>query len=145
MRMQMTRARRPRRRRGATAAELALILPLLVTVVLGCVDFGRFLYYYVGVVNSARAAAAYAIMNNYASSTQSTWTTGVNAAGGAEMNGMTGYDSTKLTITIVSARDANGLYRATVTASYPFKTIAQWPSVPKSMTMTKTVVMRSVR
>ena len=38
-----------RRRRGAAAAELAILLPVLVTIVLGCVDFGRFVYNYIAV------------------------------------------------------------------------------------------------
>jgi Flp pilus assembly protein TadG len=50
--------RSPRRRRGAAAAELAMILPLMLILVLGCVDFGRFAYSYIAVTNAARAGAA---------------------------------------------------------------------------------------
>jgi Flp pilus assembly protein TadG len=44
-----------RSRRGAAAVEFALILPLLVTLVLACVDFGQFAYNYIAVTNAARA------------------------------------------------------------------------------------------
>jgi Flp pilus assembly protein TadG len=43
------------RRRGASATELAIILPLFITIVLSCVDFGRFAYTYIAVSNAARA------------------------------------------------------------------------------------------
>src|SRR5262245_51604636 len=58
-----TQVRGTRRRRGASATELAVILPLFITIVLGCVDFGRFAYTYIAVSNAARAAAAWEMMN----------------------------------------------------------------------------------
>ena len=42
-----------RRRRAASAAEFAIILPVLMMIVLGFIDFGRFAYHY---VRSAEAA-----------------------------------------------------------------------------------------
>ena len=47
-----------RHRRGVTAVEFALILPLLMTIVLGCVDYGRFAYDYIAVTNAARAGTS---------------------------------------------------------------------------------------
>src|SRR5437868_5776563 len=52
-------------RGGAAATELALVLPLLILLALGCVDFGRYAYYSIAVQNAARTAAEYAIMNPY--------------------------------------------------------------------------------
>ena len=141
-----SRAARLRRRRGASAAELALILPLFLTIVLGCVEFGRFLYYYVGVVNAARAGAAYGIMNNYSSATKSKWTTNADATGQAEMTGMTGLDSTQLTVSVSSVLNAStGNNTVTSTATYKFKTITKWPFIPNTVTMTQSVQMRAIR
>src|SRR5437899_8835587 len=78
------------RRRAGAAAELAFILPLLVTLVLGAVDFGRCAYYYIAVTNAARAGAQYAIMNNYTASTQSAWQTNVKQAITDEMSQQVG-------------------------------------------------------
>src|SRR5437773_2610791 len=65
----------PRPDRPAVAAvELAVLLPVLATIVLACVDLGRFAYNYIAVINSARAGAAYGMMNNYTASTLATWT-----------------------------------------------------------------------
>src|SRR2546423_13511130 len=46
-------------RHAVAAVELAVLLPVLTTIVLGCVDFGRFAYNYIAVTNAARAGAAY--------------------------------------------------------------------------------------
>jgi Flp pilus assembly protein TadG len=56
---------------GQNMAELALLLPLLLTLVLGTLDIGRSFYTYVSLTNAAREAARYgALHNTAASSTQ---------------------------------------------------------------------------
>jgi Flp pilus assembly protein TadG len=142
--------RRRRLRRGAAAAELALILPVLVTLVLGCVDFGRYAYTYIAVTNAARAGAAYAMMNNYTSSTLSTWQTGVTTAAKQEMTGQTGYNSANLTVsTPVVTVESSGLRRVQVTVSYPFQTVVTWSwsglNIPHNLTLQKTIVVRLIR
>ena len=139
-----------RRRRGAAAAELAILLPVLVTIVLGCVDFGRFVYNYIAVVNAARAGAAYGSMNNYTTSTLSTWQAGVVQATKDEMAQQVGTANvSNITVTVVASRDSNGLRRVRVTASYPFTTIMQWNwsglGLPNSFTLSQQAELRLIR
>ena len=151
-------ARRHCRRRGASAVELALILPILVTIVLGAVDFGRFAYSYIALTNSARAGAASAMMNNYTSTTQSTWLTNVTTAARQEMTGQTGYNSANLAVLSPAISngsvsgvtvESTGLRRVTVTVTYPFQTVVNWNfgiySIPQNLTLRKTIVVRSIR
>jgi len=49
--------RQSRRERGAAAVEMALVLPLLLLIVGGIIDFGRFFYTQNIVVNAAREGA----------------------------------------------------------------------------------------
>ena len=142
--------RRRRGRRGASAVELAIILPLLVTIVLGCVDFGRFVYNYIAVTNAARAGAAYAMMNNYTSSTQGTWQSAVTTAARQEMTNQMGYNSSNMTVaTPVVTLESSGLRRVQVTVGYPFQTIVNWNfgiySIPQSLTLQRTIVVRAIR
>ena len=44
--------------RGTAAMEFALLLPVMMLVLLGAIDFGRFAYAAISVGNAARAAAA---------------------------------------------------------------------------------------
>src|SRR5262245_36883730 len=102
---------------------MAIILPLLVTIVLGCVDFGRFAYSYIALTNAARAGAAYAMMNNYSSSTYNTWVANITTAAKNEMTGQTGYNSNNLTVSTPTVTvESNGLRRVQLTVSYPFQT-----------------------
>ncbi|HEX5825770.1 MAG TPA: TadE/TadG family type IV pilus assembly protein [Candidatus Limnocylindrales bacterium] len=54
---------RPRRQRGQSLAEFALILPVLLLLVLMTIDFGRLFYSWITITNSARVAANYAAIN----------------------------------------------------------------------------------
>lgn len=47
--------------RGQSLVELAIMLPLLVTLLLGAVDFARVFYTQVAISNAARVGAEYAI------------------------------------------------------------------------------------
>jgi Flp pilus assembly protein TadG len=54
-------SRSPRRSRGQSLVEFALILPILMLILLGTIDFGRVLFSWIAVHNAAREAAAHAI------------------------------------------------------------------------------------
>jgi Flp pilus assembly protein TadG len=133
-------------RRGASATEMALILPAIMLLVIGCVDLGRFAYHYIAVGNAARAGAGYGIMNNFNTSTQTTWTGKIQQAAIDEMTGQTSFQSNQLSVSVNTADDlGNGDLRVQVSASYPFSTIVTWPGIPRPMTLTRTVSMRHIR
>jgi Flp pilus assembly protein TadG len=137
---------RPRRRRHGTAAvELVLVSPVLITLALGAVDFGRFAYNYIAVTNAARAGASYGAMNSCLPTYFTTWQTNIQTAVTNEMSQQTGFVSKNLTVSSSSTIEGTGLRRVTVTASYPFTTVVNWPKIPSSTTLVATVVMRSVR
>src|SRR5215468_10679281 len=105
-------------RRGAAALELALVMPLLILLALGCVDFGRYAYYSIGVQNAARAGAEYAVMNPYTSGQQ------------------TSYVAANLSVSPVVTTEGSGLRRVQVTCAYnSFTTIISWPGIPASITL----------
>src|SRR5262245_6480058 len=115
-----TRARRTRRR-GSSATELAIILPLFMTIVLGCVDFGRFAYTYIAVSNAARAAAAREMMNppGNMSSPTTAWQNWIKQAATDEMSLQPGFQSGSLTTTVATpTSETGGTWRFTVTSSY---------------------------
>jgi Flp pilus assembly protein TadG len=52
---------RRRRQSAQSLTEFALILPVLMLILLGVVDFGRVFYYWTSIANAAREGARYAI------------------------------------------------------------------------------------
>jgi Flp pilus assembly protein TadG len=134
-----------KQRRGAAAVELAIVLPILVTVLLGATDFGRYSYSAIAVANAARSGAAYGSMNSFTSGTQATWQAAVQQAALDELSGSAAFDTSKLTITVISTTEASGLRRVSVQTTYPFKTIVNWSYIPSSFNLQQTVVMRGIR
>src|SRR5689334_3257261 len=116
-------------RAAAAATELALVLPLLIFLAVGCVDFGRYAYYSIAVQNAARAAAEYAMMNPYPSNAPAPWSAAVNQAAVDEMSNQTGYTPGGLSVSSsVSFDKASGLPYITVTTKYTgFSTVVNWP------------------
>lgn len=146
--MKLTKTRKIARRRGSAATEFALILPVLLMLIFGGIDFGRFAYTSVAVQNGARAGAAYAMMNRFATATKSAWDNAVRAAVEDEMELLAvpgGFDTSKLTVTTTSATESDGLSRVEVNVAYPFSSVVGFPWVPDSVGMRASVEARVIR
>src|SRR3954464_2588897 len=83
---------------GAVLIEFALILPILVTIVLAAIDFGRFAHTHMAVTNSARVGAGYACMHPFTTGTQALWQANIRAAMKKEMQGIVNYNDGQLTM-----------------------------------------------
>ena len=135
-----------RGRRGAAVAELAVVLPVLLSLVLLCIDFGQFAYYYMAVTNAARAGAGYGSANPYTASTQTMWQTATVQAVKNEFAQNAWYNSAKLTVaTPVATQQGNGYWTVSVTVTYSFQTLVNWAffsGYNHPISLTRTVVMR---
>lgn len=58
----------PRSQRGASLVEMAIVVPILLLIVFGIIEFGFLFYRQIGVNQGVREAARAAVVNNYASS-----------------------------------------------------------------------------
>lgn len=142
------RARRPDRRKsrnGAALVEFALILPLLLMIVLGCIDFGRFAYYYVAVTNAATAGAHFGAFHPFTATTQATWVAKVKEAAQQEFPGVEVPDP----VVVIDEQGGIKFRRITVQVNYTFVTVVPWSfgplSIPSSTVLTRSVVERVVR
>jgi Flp pilus assembly protein TadG len=133
-------------RGGGVLIELALVLPVLITLVLGTIDFGRFAYFHIAVTNSARAGAGYGMMHPYTSTTQATWQGNIRDAVKNEMQGVPNYnDNSLLMSTPQVTTDSDGQKRVRVQVQYPFSTLIAWPFVPSNFLLQRAVEMRFIR
>jgi Flp pilus assembly protein TadG len=137
-------------RRGTSATEMALILPLFVTIVLGCIDFARFAYTDIALTNAVRAGAAWTMLNRPANmaAPAASWQTLVQTQVSNEMSLQPGFASGSLSVaTVTPVSETGGTYRFTVTASYPFQTMVNWSlgGYSHTTTLTEAVTMRFIR
>jgi Flp pilus assembly protein TadG len=139
----LTEVRRRRgRRRGASAAELALMLPVLVFVCLIGVDFCRVFYAYTTITNAARNGALWAgdpLANGTVTPSQSPYAT-VQAAALADATNLSPALTTS-NITSTTGTDGQGNTTAVVTISYQFGLLTSYLGL-SSVNLSRQVTMR---
>lgn len=127
---------RPRTRgeRGQSLAELAVLLPILLIIALGAVDFGRAYFASQAVDNAARTGAQYAAVSTANAGNLN----GIQTAVAQESGGL----ASTPTVTAATGADSMGKTYTRITVSYNFTTMIAWPGLPHSIPMTRTVQMR---
>src|SRR5580693_6894321 len=133
-------------RRGAAAVEFAIVLPLLILLVFGCVDRGRSIGAYIIVSNAARVGAEYGATHGYTPFSYASWQNQVIAAATQEMQGTgSSFNSNQLTVTVTATPTTGNLYRATVRANYTFALLTSVPGLPTQFSVTHSVTMDRFR
>jgi Flp pilus assembly protein TadG len=122
-------------RKGAAAAELAVLLPFLMFMAIITADWARCLKMTLAANAAARNGALYASDPIYAANSPYTSTTE------AALSEFTGVTPTP-TVTEQSSIDAAGNKAVTVTVTVTFTTIASFPGVPTVSTLTRSCQMR---
>jgi Flp pilus assembly protein TadG len=123
---------RLRRRCGASAVELALLLPMLSLLFVFAVDFARLYYHYSIVTNCARNGALYA--SDPTAALESPYAD-VTAAALADASNL----SPQPTVTSTTSADGASVQ---VTVVYPFSTVTNYPGLSNPINLTRTVQMR---
>lgn len=123
------------RRPAAAAVEFAVLLPFLLFVAVIAADWARLLYYTITVEACARNGALYASDRGLAAKSPYA---SVSQAALAEAPNL----NAPATVTATPATDPTGSAAVRVTVSVPFKTITNFPGVPSSQTLTRSVQMR---
>ncbi len=119
-----------KRRDGQALTELAIVLPLLIILVLGVVDFGRLFYAFQSVESAAAAGAQFGCLN----------TSNAGNTGAIQSNALAqATDITNLFPTVSSSVSGSNL---SVTVSATFTTLINWPGMPHSVPLQRTVNMR---
>jgi Flp pilus assembly protein TadG len=141
-------ASRRERQRGSVIIELTLLTPLLFALVLGVGDFCRVFYTSVAVSNAARAGAQFALAKKAYGDPTAIETAARNDSGA------------NIPVTVNSSYycrcpDGSGFvvscsplpacqYQAwvSVTTTYTFNTMVNWPGIPNSTALSSTAQMR---
>jgi Flp pilus assembly protein TadG len=116
------------------AVELAVILPPLVLIFVGIVDYARAFSAAITVANCARNGALYACDSTYAAASGYASLTQAATADASNL-------STTPTVSSSTGTDGTGSNYVNVTVSYTFQTIASYPGIPGSLVISRTVRM----
>lgn len=135
---------------GSSIAELALVMPMLMLILLGGIDFSRAYFLSIEVAGAAQAGAAYGVMHR-------TDTTGMSNAATMDAPNVSnlsvttptwgcecsdGTNSSVSCATVPSCTN-NQVYWVKVTASATYSPVFPWPHIPSSISLSQTAVMRT--
>ena len=134
---------------GASLLELAIMLPVLLLIFMGTVDFGRAYYFAPEVAGAANAAAIY----GSSFPTDLTGMAKAAALNAPDVSGLTtttawGCECSDGTNQVVNCSPSaptcsvNVVYYVTVTTSASFTPLIPWPGIPSPMTISRSTVMR---
>jgi hypothetical protein len=131
------------KRRGAAAAELAVLLPLLVFIFLVGTDYCRIFYYSLTITNCARNGALFgsgvANSQNWQNNDALIATIReATVADGAKLNPPVTADN----VAVVKARDADGHAVVQVSVTYQFNTLTGFPGIPNTVNLIRTAQLR---
>jgi Flp pilus assembly protein TadG len=118
--------------KGQAFVEFALVLPALLLIVLGIVQFGRMYNNYETITNATRAGARVAAVSRSSSNP-------VSATVQAVKNAAPNLDASQLNVTVSSTWQTGGT--VTVTATYPYS-VNLMGIVVKSGTLSSTTTER---
>jgi hypothetical protein len=142
------------RERGQSLVELAFVLPLLLLLLVGIIEIGRFAYYSILVANAARAGAQYAAQSlATAADTAGISTAGANDAGAIVAPNTLTVSSTQQCGCSSTALGACGalaicippnhpLVYVQVTAVGTFPSLFSYPGLPGTLSVTSVEEMR---
>jgi len=142
------RTARKQLRRGVSAVELALLLPFFAFLFVIAIDYARVFYFGMVVQNCARNGAYFASDYPNASYLYN------DIYGYRNMDEAVTKDASNLsptpTYTVTYCYTVDGVYGSTplpsgyvcVTVSWQFRTITQFPGVPNTVNLSRSVVMK---
>jgi Flp pilus assembly protein TadG len=120
------------RRRAIASVELAVLLPLLALLLVLAIDWSRIFYYSVTIENCARNGAIYAsdpytkVQSPYKDITEAALADAPNLQPPPEVQSASGVDG-------------SGHAYVDCTVSYKFYTVTNFPAVPQTTTLVRTV------
>jgi Flp pilus assembly protein TadG len=138
----------PIRERGQSLVELAFVLPVLLLLLVGIIEIGRFAYYSILVANAARAGAQYGAQSLAAAAD----TTGISNAGTNDAPGITAPNTLTVTSTQscgcattslgtcgtpTACAAGRWLVYVQVTATGSFNSLFSYPGLPKTFAVTR--------
>jgi Flp pilus assembly protein TadG len=145
LRLNDSRPRCSLARRGATAVEAALVLPLLSLLLLMCADLGRAIHAQIVLTNAVRTGAEYGALHRFTAETRQAWEERIEQSMRDEIASIANADLQQLAATIETTDVGPDELRIEVSGSYPFPLILAWPGFPDTLQLTHSVTMRQYR
>ena len=137
--------------KGSSFIEVAILLPVMLLMCCGTMDFARVVYAGIEIANAARAGVQFgALTPGNSGNTNGMVQAALNDATDLGLSGVTasarnfcgcnsGTGEVSCSATTCGATPSGYV---SVTANYPFNTLVPWPGLPTRVVLTRTAMMR---
>jgi Flp pilus assembly protein TadG len=132
-------------RSGVVAAEVAIVVPVLLLFALAAADFGRISQSQQIVSNAARTAAEFGATRQFSSHNRDAWEADVRRAAMNELESISEFVEADVEYELSTSTDSDGIVRLAVTVAYPFRTVISWPGMPTAVTLRQRIEFRQFR
>jgi Flp pilus assembly protein TadG len=129
-------------RRGAAAVEMAVVLPMLLSLAMLTFDLGGIVSTYLVLSNAGRTGADHAATHRVVPASRSLWESRIKDAIQSEMASFKRFDPTQLQTTISTNANADQSTQVVVDLRYMHTTIVPWPGFPTKLSLHYRVEMR---
>jgi len=136
------RARELPSRKAAAIVELAIVLPVMLTIGMMTIDFGRTVSAYLVMANAARAGADYGATHRVTPLSRPAWENYITTAIQTELSNLSRYNPSRSQSNISTSTNSDGSLQVAVDVQYSLETIVPWPGVPASVPLHYRVEMR---
>jgi hypothetical protein len=133
-----------RRHSGAVALEFAVVLPMLLLVLTGILEFGRVGALGIRLAQAARAGAEYGALHPPDDFTLSDWGRICELRAREVLADQPGIDSSRLEVQCTFT-SASPLSRSEVRIRHPFPLLLGWDAAPGNLVLQRTAVLPVVR
>ncbi len=131
-------------RRGAATLEFAIVLPVLVLLLTGIMEFGRVALLAIPIAEAARTGAMYGAMNPPDAVNPNNWAQQCELRAREVLANQTGINPSLVTVQCTYAT-GSPLNRSTVQVGYPFTLMIGWSPAPSSLVIQRTAVFPVIR
>lgn len=130
---------------GSTATEMALVLPVLLTLAIGAVDFARAYTTYNALSNAVRVGAESAATHRLTDLTSESWENRIHTSIQHELQDTPQINMSQLSVEIDWYSTEADRLRITVSAQVTFQTLVDWPGLPHQFPVAHAVSMDEYR
>jgi Flp pilus assembly protein TadG len=131
-------------RGGAVTLEFALVLPVLVLLLTGILEFGRIALLGIPMTEAARSGAMYGAMNPPDPNNPSDWSQQCELRAREVLANQAGINASLVTVQC-TYNTGSPMNRATVQVTYPFTLLTGWAPAPTSLVIQRTAVFPVIR
>jgi|GEM_PF-2434837 Flp pilus assembly protein TadG len=130
---------------GASATELAILLPVVVVFTVGAVDLGRGAHLYQAVNNASRTGAQFAATQPVWEDSKEELAEETRATVLRELTQFHGYKANECSVNVDFVRRNDYSHDVTVTTEHKFHTTLTWPFIGNPTPIRSQVTMRRFR